>query len=120
MVVDAQSELTDLTERIIAFRDARDWKQFHNPKDVALSLVLEAAEVLEHFQWKSSAEIGAYVQSHKAKIGEELADTLYWILLMAHDLNIDLATALREKMAQNEVKYPVDKARGSHAKYTEL
>lgn len=109
-----------LTQKIIEFRDARDWKQFHNPKDVALSLVLEAAEVMEHFQWKSKEEIEIYVKEHKEKIGEELADALYWILLMSHDLNIDIADALEKKLQKNNEKYPVVKAKGVHKKYTEL
>ena len=110
----------ELTKRIIAFRDARDWKQFHNPKDVALSLVLEAAEVMEHFQWKSKEEVGKYIETNKAEIGEELADVLYWILLMSHDLKIDVLEALEKKILKNEDKYPVEKAKGKHTKYNKL
>jgi NTP pyrophosphatase (non-canonical NTP hydrolase) len=82
--------------------------------------MLEAAEVGEHFQWKNEKEIQAYIKQHKNNIGEELADTLYWILLMAYDLNIDLVKIFIEKMKKNEVKYPISKAKGKHAKYTEL
>ncbi len=114
------SELQDLQKRIIDFRDARDWKQFHNPKDLALSLVLEAAEVLEHFQWKNPEEIEAYVKTNKKDISEELVDTLYWILLIAHDLGVDLAEAFDQKMRKNEAKYSVEKSKGNHKKYTEL
>jgi NTP pyrophosphatase (non-canonical NTP hydrolase) len=114
------SDIKNLTKRIIDFRDARDWKQFHNPKDVALSLSLEAAEVLEHFQWKNGQELDEYVQTHKEHIGEELADVLYWVLLMSHDLNIDITDALSKKMDKNEEKYAVEKAKGNHKKYTEL
>jgi len=114
------SDIKRLTEKIIAYRDARDWKQFHNPKDLALSLVLEAAEVLEHFQWKNSEEIKKYTQTNKSEIGEELADVLYWVLLMSHDLNIDISEALNNKMEQNDKKYPVEKAKGKHTKYSEL
>ena len=114
------SELQDLQKRIVDFRDARDWKQFHNPKDLALSLVLEAAEVLEHFQWKNAEEIEAYVKTHKKDISEELVDTLYWILLIAHDLGVDLAEAFDQKMRKNEAKYSVEKSKGNHKKYTEL
>ena len=89
-----------LTQRIIEFGKARDWEQFHNPKDVALSLVLEAGEVMEHFQWKSKEEVEEYVVEHKEEIGEELADVLYWVLLMSHDLDIDIEDAL-EKMASS-------------------
>lgn len=112
--------ITDLQQRIVAFRDARDWKQFHNPKDMALSLVLETAEVVEHFQWKNEQEIKDHLAKNKNELGEELADVMYWVLLMAHDLDIDLATIFEQKMTKNESKYPVEKAKGSHKKYTEL
>ena len=114
------SDLSDLIKRIIAFRDARDWKQFHNPKDLSLSLVLEATEVMEHFQWKNKEEIEKYIKTNKNDIGEELADVLYWILLMSHDLDIDVVEALERKMKINEGKYPVEKAKGKHTKYTKL
>ncbi len=113
-------KLNDLTKRIIAFRDARDWKQFHNPKDVALSLVLEAGEVMEHFQWKSKEEVEKYAKENKAAIGEELADVLNYVLLMSHDLNINILDALEKKVKANEAKYPVEKAKGKHTKYTNL
>src|SRR3989339_1404478 len=109
--------IDELTKKIISFRDARDWKQFHNPKDLAISLSLEAAEVLEHFQWKSKEEIEEYVKTHKDHIGEELADVLNWVLLMSYDLNIDILDALDRKIKQNEAKYPVEKAKGKHTKY---
>ena len=109
-----------LTKRIVAFREARDWKQFHNPKDLALSLILEAAEVLEHFQWKNKKEIDEHAKVHKNDIGEELADVLYWVLLMSKDLKIDIAKALDKKMDQNEKKYPIGKAKGKHTKYDKL
>ena len=113
-------KIKDLTERILAFRNARDWKQFHNPKDVALSLVLEAAEVMEHFQWKNKEEIEKYAKSHKEEIGEELADVFNWVLLLSHDLGIDIAAAAKKKIKKNEKKYPIEKAKGRHNKYTEL
>lgn len=116
----AQIDINGLTKRIISFRDARDWKQFHNPKDVALSLVLEAGEVMEHFQWKNKQEMEKYVKANKNPIGEELADVLYWILLMSHDLDIDILDALEKKIKVNEDKYPVEKARGKHTKYNKL
>jgi len=112
--------IKNLTERIIAFRDARDWKQFHNPKDCAISLSLEASEVLEHFQWKSKEEMEKYVIEQKGEIGEELADVLYWVLLMSHDLNINVLDALEKKIKKNEDKYPVEKAKGKHTKYNKL
>ncbi len=114
------SDIKKLTEKIIKFRDERDWKQFHNPKDVALSLVLEAGEVVEHFQWKNKEEIDKYIETNKADIGEELADVLYWVLLMSHDLKIDILDALDKKIKKNEEKYPLEKAKGKHTKYNNL
>jgi dCTP diphosphatase len=114
------NSLEDLTAKITAFRDARDWKQFHNPKDLALSLVLESAEVLEHFQWKNEEEVKKYLKVNKNAVGEELADVLYWVLLMAHDLEIDIGVAVDKKMEKNEEKYPVEKAKGKHTKYNKL
>jgi len=113
-------KLDELVRRIINFRDARDWKQFHNPKDVAVSLCLEAAELLEHFQWKNKDEIEEYVKNNKEEIGEELADLLYWVLLMSHDLEINILDALDKKILKNEAKYPVEKAKGRHTKYNKL
>lgn len=114
------SDIKQLTEKIRRFRDKRAWKQFHNAKDVAISLALEAAELLEHFQWKSKKETEKYINSNKKEIGEELADVLYWVLLMCNDLNINIKEALEKKIKKNEWKYPVEKARGKHTKYNKL
>jgi NTP pyrophosphatase (non-canonical NTP hydrolase) len=114
------SDIKELTKKIIKFRDERDWKQFHNSKDVALSLVLEAAEVLEHFQWKNQTEIREYLKSDKENVGEEIADVLYWVLLMCHDLEIDIKKTLEKKIKKNEERYPVEKAKGRHTKYNKL
>lgn len=114
------SDISDLTKKIVEFRDARNWRQFHNPKDLALSLVLEATEVLEHFQWKDGEAIEGYVKLNKVEIGEELADTLYWILLMSNDLEIDIVAALEKKMVKNNLKYPIEKSKGSSKKYNKL
>lgn len=114
------SEIEQLAARIIAFRDARNWAQFHNPKDVALSLVLEATEVLEHFQWKNPEEVSSHVKEKKGEVANEMADVFYWLLLMSHDLGIDLAKSLEAKLEINEAKYPVEKSSGNHKKYTEL
>ncbi len=112
--------LVSLTKRIVDFRNAREWKQFHNPKDLSLSLVLEATEVMEHFQWKSKEEMEKYVVTNKEDISNELADVLYWVLLMSSDLNIDVAKSLNKKMEINEAKYPIEKAKGKHTKYNKL
>ncbi|MDO8268667.1 MAG: nucleotide pyrophosphohydrolase [Moraxellaceae bacterium] len=114
------SQIKSLTDQIVAFRDARDWKQFHNAKDLALSLSLEAAEVLELYQWKTGPAIDAVASAQRQDLSDELADVLYYTLLMAHDAGIDLQSALQDKLRRNAEKYPVDKARGSSKKYTEL
>ena len=112
--------IDQLTKQITTFRDARDWKQFHNPKDLALSLVLEASEFMEHFQWKNKEEIEKYLETNKADIGEELADVLYWVLLMFHDLDIDITKTFFAKLKISAKKYPIKKAKGKHTKYTKL
>ena len=113
-------DIKDLTDKIVQFRDDRDWKQFHNPKDLAVSLLLEAAEVLEHFQWKSAEEMKLHIKENKEDVADELADTLYWILLMSNDLDIDIKESLERKLKKNENKYPVDKSKGNHLKYNQL
>ena len=113
-------DLDNIRNEILRFRDERDWKQFHNPKDLAISLTLEASEVLEHFQWKNPEETANHIVTKKDDIAEELSDVLYWVLLMSHDLNIDILEALENKIRKNEEKYPVEKSAGNHKKYTEL
>lgn len=112
--------LEDLIKEIIEFRNERNWKQFHNPKDVALSLSLEASEVVEHFQWKNSEEINEYIKTNKSDIADELADVLYWVLLMSYDLDINILDALNKKMQKNVEKYPVEKSKNRHNKYDNL
>jgi dCTP diphosphatase len=113
-------KIDEMIQRIVEFRDARDWKQFHNPKDLAISLALEAAEVMEHFQWKNKEEMEKHVKEDGKEIGDELADVLYWVLLMSHDLDINLLAAFERKMKENEGKYAVEKAKGKHTKYNKL
>lgn len=113
-------EIKDLTAKMMAFRDERDWKQFHNHKDVALSLVLEATEVLEHFQWKSLKEVEAHGREAKDELADELADVAWYLFELAHDLEIDLPKAIETKMKKNAAKYPVEKCKGRHTKYNKL
>lgn len=107
----------DTIDLITAFRDERNWKQFHTPKDLALSISLEAAELLEVFQW-SGSDTGC--EGKLDKIKEELADVVNYCVLMASACNLDLDTIVREKIKKNAEKYPVDKAYGKSTKYTEL
>ena len=103
--------------RVLKFRDDRDWRQFHTPKDLAISLTLEAAELLEVFQW-SGADLEC--RDKLERIREELADVMSCCVLMADVCGLDLDEILQEKVAKNEAKYPVEKARGRADKYTEL
>jgi len=112
--------LDDLTRQIVAFRDERDWKQFHSPKNLAASISIEAAELLECFQWSSDETIADDVEKRRSEIEEEIADVLIYALLLAHDTGIDPAGAVQRKLAKNDAKYPAEKAKGSRVKYTEL
>jgi len=114
------SEIQQLTEKIKKFRDERDWMQFHNHKDMALSLMLEAAELLEHFQWKSMDEIENYVKRNKNEIAKELADVAMYLFEFADNLGIDLPESVEKKLDENAKKYPIEKAKGRHTKYHRL
>lgn len=103
--------------RVLKFRDDRDWQQFHTPKDLAISLNLEAAELLELFQW-SGTDLECWGKTDKLR--EELADVLSYCILMADVCGLDLDEIVNEKVTKNAAKYPVEKARGNAAKYTEL
>jgi dCTP diphosphatase len=106
--------------RIRMFRDARDWMQFHNPKNLSISICLEASELLEHFQWKTMEESEAHAKAARAKISEEIADVAIYLLELADNLGVDLLATVNAKLAKNEAKYPVAKAKGSAKKYTQL
>ncbi len=112
--------LEDLQREIRIFCTDREWAQFHNIKDLSISLSLEAAELLEHTQWKNEQQLEDHLAKSKSDVADEVADVLYWTLLIANKLDIDLAEAFQRKMAINEKKYPIAKARGSSKKYTEL
>jgi len=114
------SNLKDLENKILAFRDERDWEQFHTPKNLAISLSLEASEVLEHFQWKTDEEVKEYIKTHKEEIGDELGDVFNYLLLLAHATDIDIIEAAENKIVKSAQKYPIDKAKGSAKKYNEL
>ena len=113
-------EIKEITEKIKKFRDERDWGQFHNHKDVALSLVLEASEVLEHFQWKSPEEVNKCAEVNKEELSDELADVAIYLLELADNLKIDLPKAIETKMKKNAVKYSVEKSKGRNEKYNKL
>ena len=115
--------LDDLTREALAFRDAREWARFHTPKNLAMSLGIEAGELAELFQWKDDEEIAERLSSDPAyrdRIAMELADLQMLLLYAAHSAGVSLADAVRAKMAINERRYPVEKARGNARKYDEL
>lgn len=107
----------ETVNKVIAFRDARNWRQFHNPKDLAISLSLEAAELLEVFQWSAD---DLECTEKMDKIREELADVVRYCILMADACGLDLDEIVQDKIKKNNEKYPVEKAYGNKAKYTEL
>ena len=114
------SALDSLTQALRRFAQERDWEQFHSPKNLAAALTVEAAELLEHFQWLTEAQSRDLPADKRAAVGHEIADVLLYLLQIADKLGIDVVAAAQEKLAQNAVKYPAAQARGSSAKYDEL
>lgn len=114
------SDLIDLRDRLRRFAAERDWDQFHSPKNLAAALIVEAAELLEHFQWLKEEDSTALPPEKRAAVAEEIADVLLYLVRIADKLDIDLVDAARKKIDANAVKYPAGKARGSMRKYTEL
>ena len=112
--------LDDLTRQIVAFRDERDWKQFHSPRSLAMSISIESAELLELFQWSTDSTMAQDLETRRQDVERELADIMIYCLLLANDAGVDPAAAISAKLAENAGKYPTDKARGSRTKYTEL
>jgi len=108
------NDTQEITQALLAFRDERDWAQFHNPKDLALALNIEASELLESVLWKSAE------QANKDEVREELADVFAYAFLLADSYGLDVKQIVLEKIKKNALKYPVEKAKGSAKKYTEL
>ena len=113
-------DLDKLKQRIRGFADARDWNQFHSPKNLSMALSVEVAEIVEHFQWLTEEQSKNLPQNKLDEVEAELADTFIYLIRMADKLDIDLLSATMNKIAVNEQKYPVEKARGNAKKYTEL
>jgi len=114
------SDLQSLTQALRDFAKARDWEQFHSPKNLAAALTVEASELLEHFQWLTEEQSRDLPAAKQAEVAAEAADVLLYLLQLCDKLGIDLAQAARQKLALNAEKYPVDRARGSNKKYTEI
>jgi dCTP diphosphatase len=113
-------DFDDIIKQIKQFRDERDWMQFHNPKDMAVAISVEAAELLQLFLWKDSAEISNCAREKRQQIEEEIADIAIYLLELADNLEIDLAQVVEAKLHLNAERYPAAKARGKAVKYTEL
>lgn len=105
-----------IIDDINKFRDDRNWRQFHNEKDLAISISLEVSELLELFQWKTATEGTADIE----KVKEELADVLIYSYMMADNLNLDIDSIIKEKLIKNNKKYPINKSKNNNKKYTEL
>jgi NTP pyrophosphatase (non-canonical NTP hydrolase) len=116
----ADAMIQDLTRRIVEFRDERDWKQYHSPRNLAASITIEAAELLEVFQWSSDEGLAEDVEANRSDLERELADILIYCLLLAHDTGVNPVAAIEAKLAENAEKYPPEKARGRREKYTQL
>lgn len=120
--MDSKTNVHELKELVKKFCDERDWDQYHNAKELAIGVITEAAELLEHFRFKSEKEMAEMFRNEakKGQIAEEMADVLYFLIRLAQKYDIDLATALKNKMEKNEKRYPVEKSKGSNRKYNEL
>lgn len=114
--------LLSLQEELVAFRDVRDWKQFHTPRQLAAALAIEAAELQQALLWKSDDEVQKNLDEGtlRSEIGDEIADVLSFALLLAHDLGFDSAELVMGKLAKNEQRYPVEKSRGNSTKYDKI
>lgn len=111
--------LAELKEKLQAFVDERDWGQFHSPKNLAMAMIVEAAELVEHFQWDTEQESVGLSAEKREQVAHELADTFVYLLRISQVLNIDLIQAANNKIALNAIKYPAEKSRGKNNKYTD-
>ncbi|MBL7946787.1 MAG: nucleotide pyrophosphohydrolase [Flavobacteriales bacterium] len=109
-----------LRDELLAFRKERDWEQFHNLRTLSTSIALEAAELMEHTQWATDADLPAIAAQRREAIAEEIADVAILLTYLAHDLKVDLEEAVRRKLVKNAAKYPVEKARGVATKWDRL
>lgn len=122
MISDKTTRIFELRERVSKFIEDRDWNKYHNPKDIAVSIVIEASELLELFQWVNNEELNIIIKKpdKHAKLKEELADVIIYCLSLANVLEIDISHAVVEKIERNEGKYPIEQVKGNYKKYTEI
>lgn len=114
-----QSDLLMLRDKLRAFAEARDWDQFHSPKNLSMALMVEVAELMEHFQWRTEAQSQDLAAETRDAVSEELADILLYLIRLSDKLDVDLLQAALRKLEKNAVKYPAEKVRGSAKKYSE-
>jgi dCTP diphosphatase len=120
--MDKEMTIEELKKIVVKFMEERDWKKYHTPKDLAISVNIETAELLELFQWKTNEEINEMLKNNEKyqMVLEELADIFIYCLYLANSVNADITKIVNDKMKQNEKKYPIEKAKGNAKKYTEL
>ena len=113
------ADLNSLKEKLRDFAEQRDWDQFHSPKNLSMALIAEAAELVEHFQWLTEKESAQLNEDKLEEVRQELADIQIYLIRIADKLNVDLLEAVTDKMKINETRYPAEKVKGQHKKYTE-
>jgi|SRR3990172_1978909 len=120
--MDDKTNINELKQKIKKFCEERDWDQYHNAKELAIGIVTEASELLEHFRFKSEKQVDELFkdESKKQELSEEMADIFYFVIRLSERYNIDLTTELNKKLKKNEQKYPIEKSKGSNKKYTEF
>jgi dCTP diphosphatase len=112
--------ISDLTARIQSFVDARDWRKYHNAKDLAVAISAEAGELMQHFVWQQEDQIEARLEDHRDEIASEIADVAILLFEFADNLGFKLGEVMEDKIARNDVRYPIEKSRGNNLKYSEL
>lgn len=110
----------EILDKLLKFRRERDWEKFHKPKELAVGIAIEAAELMQEFQWKNDAEVTEKIRTEPEKIADEIADVASYLFLLSNDLGLDLFHEIERKIAKNSIKYPVEKCFGKASKYTEL
>lgn len=120
MMAPMNDSIADLTRRIQGFVDARDWRQFHNAKDLSVAIAAEAGELLQHFVWQQESQIAGRVEDRREEISSEIADVGILLFELADNLGFKLGDVMAEKIARNEVRYPVEKAKGNNLKYNQF
>src|SRR3989344_937790 len=120
--MDNNTRIQEIKNYVKKYCEDRDWDQFHSPKELAIGLITEASEVLEHFRFKSESEMEAFFKDSKKRedIEDEMADVLYFLCRLAQKYDVDLSEAFKRKMIKSEKKYPIEKSKGNNKKYTEL